>query len=109
MWLACLLPAVWLAWLLLKGGLGANPIEYLQHFTGNTALRLLIASLAVTPLMRVTGKGWLIVNRRTLGLAAFFWSLAHLAVYVGLDLFFDLPTFLEDLRERSYILLECSA
>lgn len=102
-WAAVLGPVPWLVYLGLSGGLGANPIEFLQHRTGHYAIRLLAGSLAVTPLRLLTGWGWLMVNRRTLGLAAFSWAIVHLCVYVGLDLFFDVGQFLEDLVKRRYI------
>ncbi len=102
-WTAAIGPLPWLVWLGVSGGLGANPIEFLQHRTGHYALRLLAASLAITPLRMLTGWGWLVVNRRTLGLAAFTWAIVHLCVYVGLDLFFDWSQFLSDLVKRRYI------
>lgn len=102
-WLAVIGPLPWIVWLALSGGLGANPIESLQHRTGHYSIRLLAASLAVTPLRHITGWGWIVTHRRTLGLGAFAWSLIHLAVYVGLDLFFDFGQFLEDLVKRRYI------
>jgi len=102
-WVAVLGPVPWLVWLFVSDGLGANPIESLQHRTGHYAIRLLLASLAITPLRTLTGWGWLVVNRRTLGLAAFWWAIVHLCVYVGLDLFFDVGLFLEDVVKRRYI------
>lgn len=102
-WMAVLGPLPWLVWLFVSGGLGANPIESLQHRTGHYAIRLLAASLAITPLRALTGWGWLVVNRRTLGLGAFCWAIVHLCVYVGLDLFFDFELFLEDIVKRRYI------
>ena len=104
-WLAALGPLPWLVWQAVSGGLGANPIESLEHRTGHYALRLLIASLAITPLRRLTQWGWLVPHRRTLGLAAFGWAVTHLVVYVGLDLVLDVGQFLEDLVKRTYITL----
>jgi sulfoxide reductase heme-binding subunit YedZ len=104
-WVAAVGPLPWLAWVAVSGGLGANPIESLELRTGHYALRLLLASLAVTPLRRLTGWGWLVRHRRTLGLAAFGWAVTHLLVYVGLDLVLDLGQFLEDLVKRTYITL----
>jgi sulfoxide reductase heme-binding subunit YedZ len=66
-------------------------------------LRLLAASLAVTPLMRVTGWGWLVGQRRFLGLATFFWALGHLSVYIVLDQFFDWSAIGQDILKRLYI------
>ena len=102
-WAAVLGPLPWLVWMALSGGLGANPIESLQHRTGHYAIRLLAASLAVTPLRHLTGWGWLVVNRRTLGLGAFSWAIVHLCVYVGLDLALDFGQFFEDVLKRRYI------
>ncbi len=102
-WVAVIGPLPWLVWLAVSGGLGANPIESLLHRTGHYTLRLLMATLAVTPLVRATGYGWLMINRRTLGVGAYAWALTHLTVYVGLDLVLDLAMFLEDLVKRTYI------
>lgn len=102
-WSAALGPLVWLVWLAVSGGLGANPIESLQHRTGHYALRLLAASLVISPLRALTRWGWLVPHRRTLGLAAFGWAITHLLVYVGLDLALDFSQFLEDVIKRRYI------
>jgi len=102
-WGASFGPVAWLVWLALSGGLGANPIESLQHRTGHYALRLLAASLVISPLRALTRWGWLVPHRRTLGLAAFGWAITHLLVYVGLDLALDFSQFLEDVIKRRYI------
>ena len=91
-WLLAL-PGLWLAWqwaLLLNGqanSLGFNPIETTHRFLGDTALRILLVSLAVTPFRDLTR--WLPVMkiRRRIGLAAFWYSLLHIAAYMGLDLY----------------------
>jgi sulfoxide reductase heme-binding subunit YedZ len=88
---------------LLLDQLGAEPIESLEHASGEWALRLLAASLAVTPFMRLTGWGWLVAQRRFLGLAAFFWAMGHLSVYIVLDQFFDWPEIVKDVLKHLYI------
>lgn len=109
--LACCAPAAELAfasWQTFAGAqthpppLGANPIESLQHRTGVWALRFLVLALAVTPLRRI---GWrsLAPYRRTFGLTSFFYAGVHFAVFVGLDLGFDVGALAEDLRKRPYI------
>jgi len=98
-----LLPAVWLVYGGLSGGLGADPIETLTHVTGEWALRLLLASLAVTPLRRALGWSGLAPARRTLGLLAFGYATVHLSVYLGLDHFFDWSGIVEDVLERPYV------
>lgn len=87
----------------LTGQLGANPIETLTHTTGDWAIRLLLASLAVTPLRKVFGWTFLAPHRRTLGLFAFFYACMHLLTYVVLDQFFDWSAIAEDVLERPYI------
>ncbi|WP_411280645.1 sulfite oxidase heme-binding subunit YedZ [Gemmatimonas sp.] len=98
-----IVPAIVLVAQLLLDQLGAEPIEALQHASGEWTLRLLAASLAVTPLMRLTGWGWLVAQRRFLGLAAFFWALGHLSVYIVLDQFFDWPEIVKDILKHLYI------
>jgi sulfoxide reductase heme-binding subunit YedZ len=105
LWLLVIVPAPVIAAQLLLDQLGANPIKEVEHMTGEWALRFLIASLAVTPLMRVTGWGWLVGQRRFLGLAAFFWALGHLLVYTVLDWFFDWNEIGKDILKHLYITL----
>ncbi len=105
LWALVLLPAPVLIAQLLLDQLGADPIDKLERLTGEWALRFLIASLAVTPLMRLTGWGWLVAQRRFLGLAAFFWAFGHLSVYTVLDWFFDWQEIIKDVTEHLYITL----
>lgn len=83
--------------------LGANPIEQITHTTGDWTLRLLLATLAVTPLRRALRLPWIAPLRRTLGLLAFFYACLHLATYVALDQLFDWSLLLEDVLERRYV------
>ncbi len=105
MWALVAGPAVWLLIAALTGHLSADPIDALQRATGRWTLRYLVASLSITPLMRLTRFGWLIVWRRFLGLSAFFWATGHLFVYVILDWFFDWNEMWKDLSEHWYIAL----
>jgi methionine sulfoxide reductase heme-binding subunit len=101
--LLCLMPFVQLAFNAYSGELGANPIETITRFTGSWALFILMASLAVTPLRRITGWNHLIKLRRMLGLFAFFYAALHFATYMVLDLYFDFPAILKDILKRPYI------
>ena len=85
-------------------GFGANPIEDLTHRTGETGLRLLLLSLAVTPLRRALGWSWIAPLRRTLGLAAFGYACLHLLIWALLDHALDGSAILEDLLERPYVM-----
>ncbi|MDD9827161.1 MAG: sulfoxide reductase heme-binding subunit YedZ [Deltaproteobacteria bacterium] len=100
--IACVAP---LAWLIVRaaGGELAEPVEDITHLTGEWALRLLLASLAVTPLRRIFGWRGLAPFRRTLGLLAFGYALLHFATYLALDLGFDFAALAEDVGERLYI------
>ncbi len=98
-----LVPAAWLGVSALRGTLGANPVETLEHSTGEWTLRLLLATLAVTPLRRAFGWAWLAPYRRTLGLLAFGYCCLHLSIYALVDLWGAWDTLLEDVLERPYI------
>jgi sulfoxide reductase heme-binding subunit YedZ len=100
---AGLLPAAWLVWGALSGSLGANPIDTVTDTTGVWTLRLLLATLAVTPLRRLTGWNRIITVRRTLGLLAFFYGTLHCLTYVVLDEFFAFDLILKDVVKRPFI------
>jgi sulfoxide reductase heme-binding subunit YedZ len=100
---ALALPAVWLTVAALSGRLGANPIAEVTKTTGTWTLRFLVASLAITPLRRLGGWGWLAPYRRTLGLAAFAYGTLHFLTYVVLDQFFDGAGILKDIAKRPFI------
>ena len=85
------------------GGLGANPVEYITHTTGEWTLRLLLATLAITPLRHLTGWVWLTRLRRMIGLFAFFYLALHFSTYAVLDASLDLAYVLEDVADRLYI------
>lgn len=85
------------------GGLGANPIETVTHVTGESGLRLLLTSLAVTPARRFFGWSWAAPLRRTLGLLAFLYVALHALTYVVLDHFFAWDLLLEDVLERRFV------
>jgi sulfoxide reductase heme-binding subunit YedZ len=102
-WAICLTPLALLAKRALTGGLGANPIEFITHKTGFWALTFLVASLAVTPLRRITHWNEAIKFRRLIGLFAFFYALLHFTTYIVLDQFFDFHAITEDIVKRPYI------
>lgn len=85
------------------GDLGANPVQELLHTLGKTALNLLLITLAITPLRRLTGLNWLVGFRRSLGLFVFAYALLHALTYAVLDWRLDLSTLLADVTERPFI------
>jgi sulfoxide reductase heme-binding subunit YedZ len=101
--LLCLVPLVVLISRGISGALGPNPVEAITHFTGDWTLRLLLVTLAVTPLRRMTGQAWLIRFRRMLGLFTFFYAVLHLMTYLWLDQFFAWGAIAEDVLKRPYI------
>src|SRR6478609_3911563 len=102
-WVLCLAPLAWLVYRTFTGRLSANPIDDITDFTGQWSLRLLLVSLAVTPIRRLTGWNGIIQWRRLLGLFTFFYVCLHLGTYVVLDQFFDPASMLADIAKRRYI------
>lgn len=103
LFLACLVPLGLMIGYAASDALGANPIEAIIHRTGDWALRMLLLTLAVTPLHKVTGWTWLIRFRRMLGLYAFFYAVLHFTAYIWLDQFFAWGEILADVIKRPYI------
>lgn len=101
--LLCLTPFLRLVWDGVRGDLTANPIEDLTLRTGWWTLTLLMVTLSVTPLRRLTGWNQLIQYRRMVGLFAFFYACLHVSVYFGLDQLLSFDFILEDIAERPYI------
>jgi methionine sulfoxide reductase heme-binding subunit len=95
--------------LTLQGRLGANPVEYLEHYTGSWALRLLLVTLLMTPLRMMTRLTEPIRIRRVVGLWCFAFACLHLLVYVIFDLAFSFAQLLADLAKRTYITLGFTA
>lgn len=73
-------------WAAQHGGLGADPGKDIQHFTGITALKFLLATLLVSPLARYAKQPLLFRTRRLLGLWCFAWATLHMASYALLEL-----------------------
>ncbi|THF52090.1 protein-methionine-sulfoxide reductase heme-binding subunit MsrQ [Allorhizobium terrae] len=99
-----LAPGLYAFYLGIFGGLGADPVREFEHRLGLWALRLLCLGLAVTPL-RDLFKVNLIAYRRALGLLAFYYVLAHFAVYLTLDRGLIFSSILGDILKRPYIML----
>lgn len=99
----CLVPLLLVGIRALQGSLTANPVEFLQHFTGDWTLRFLIFTLAVTPLRKIFDLPDLIRFRRMLGLFAFFYLCLHFLTYIGPDQGFDLSGMWRDVQKRRFI------
>ena len=105
----CLLPMAALVGRGLADRLGANPVEAVTHSTGTWTLVLLCATLAVTPLRRITGWNALARIRRMLGLFAFFHACLHLATWAWLDQWFEPADMIADVIKRPFITVGMAA
>ena len=102
-WALCLSPVTLLAWKATHDELGANPLSEVTLATGHWTLYLLLTSLAISPLRKITGINWLIRFRRLIGLFAFFYGCLHLTTYLWFDKFFDLHEIVKDIYKRPFI------
>jgi len=108
-WLAAAVPLGLLVRKAFTGGLGPEPVDTLTKWTGTTALVILMAVLAVTPLRRLTGWNRLVRYRRMLGLWSFAYAVLHFLVWALFDHQFIPAYMLEDITERPYITVGTAA
>ncbi len=106
--IACLAPVAWLVVHLIQNNLGPDPTAAVTFFTGRGTLRLLVISLAVTPVRRLMtllspSFNSIIRFRRMLGLYAFFYGCLHLLTYVWLYADFSLAAMIDDITKRRFI------
>lgn len=102
-WILCLLPLAALAYRAATGDLTPNPISFVTNWLGQWTFRLLLASLALTPLRVLFGMSWQISLRRLLGLFAFSYACLHFSVWILVDHFFNWDQMLADIVKRRYI------
>ena len=108
-WTNALVPILLLGYDAVRGQLGANPIEFFLRTTGVLTLLCLFATLAVTPLRKLTSNNQLIKYRRTLGLFAFFYGCIHLTTYIVFDRGFSFSGTVADVIQRPFIALGMAA
>jgi|GraSoiStandDraft_24_1057298.scaffolds.fasta_scaffold28875_3 sulfoxide reductase heme-binding subunit YedZ len=101
--LGSLTPLASIALRITRGGLDANPIAQIENELGLAALIFLVASLACTPLRRVTRWTWPVRIRRELGLFAFFYAGVHVLVYLLVDQGLDVTAVVADIVKRPFI------
>ncbi|MBS0422580.1 MAG: sulfoxide reductase heme-binding subunit YedZ [Proteobacteria bacterium] len=89
--------------------LGPNPVEFLEHYTGDWSLRLLLVTLALTPLRKLIGRSEPIRVRRAVGLWAYAYLCLHFSIYLVFDLELSLLQLVEDFSRRTYITLGLTA
>ncbi len=105
----CLLPLAWYAWGFWQDALGANPVEAVTRGLGTWTLNLLLITLAVTPLRKLTGWHLVARLRRMLGLFVFFYACLHLTTYLWFDQFFDWRAIADDILKRPFITVGMAA
>ena len=97
----------WRAWRVQTGtdidALGPDPVAMIEHTLGLWALRLLLLTLAVTPLRQLTGQPQLLRFRRMLGLYAFLYASLHFAAWLVLDLRLDWAGVATEIARRPFI------
>jgi sulfoxide reductase heme-binding subunit YedZ len=104
-WLVCLAPLTVLVYHGFENNLGPDPTATVTHATGFATLRLLVISLAITPLRRLSPRlAWLVRFRRLLGLFAFFYGCLHLLTYLWLYSGFNVAAMIDDIAKRRYIM-----
>jgi sulfoxide reductase heme-binding subunit YedZ len=89
--------------------LGPNPQLYIRDVLGEWGLRLLLLTLAITPLRQLSGQAWPLLFRRLLGLWAFTYLALHFVTYFFLDRSLDLALIIEDILKRPYITVGMTA
>ncbi len=89
--------------------LGADPVREIIHRTGKTAINLLLITLAITPLRRLTGYPHVLRLRRMVGVFAFAYALLHFCAYLLLDLRLDFGHLGADIAKRPYITVGLAA
>jgi sulfoxide reductase heme-binding subunit YedZ len=102
-WMVGLGIPAWLTWGAFHDGLGSDPVETIQRWTGKGALIGLLLTLSITPLRRRTGWNDLIRLRRLLGLFAFFLATLHLLSYVVFDQSLSLVEIQKDVLEHPWV------
>lgn len=108
--IACLAPIAWLLVHLFQNNLGPDPTQTVTFFTGRGTLRLLVITLAISPIRKLIPRlSWTIRFRRMLGLYAFFYGCLHLMTYLWLYAGFSWAAIIDDISQRRFIVAGMAA
>ncbi len=108
-WIGCLLPVASLLQRAVTNTLGPDPTAEIASVTGLTALWMLVATLAVSPIRALSPRlSWLIQFRRLIGLFVFFYATLHMLTWLGLYAGFDLSVIKSDVLKRRFIIMGAS-
>jgi len=108
LYIAGAIPLIWIVGQLFTGGLGVDPVKAMEQQVGRTGLKFLVVGLAITPLRSFAGIN-LIRFRRALGLLGFFYILAHLLIWLLLDIQLLWGQIGADIVKRPYITIGMAA
>jgi sulfoxide reductase heme-binding subunit YedZ len=103
LFLISLLPAGRLAWAAWTGDFGAEPVEFVQRWTGTWTINFLLITLCISPLRAMTQQHWLLRLRRMLGLFTFFYAALHFLSFIGFDHAFAIDAIARDVFKRPFV------
>jgi sulfoxide reductase heme-binding subunit YedZ len=103
------LPLIFTLIQVLTGGMTVNPIQAVEQRFGRVALYFLVASLACTPIVTLTGWREPLKRRRALGLYTFLYAALHFTVFFAIDYGLDVKQVAQLTTEKPFILLGLTA
>lgn len=109
LYVAAVLPFVYLVFALVTGLVMGDEVKFMQHVTGDTALTCLMLTLSVTPLRRLTGWNEVIKVRRLIGLTAFWYACLHLSTYLVFDQSLSVDEIAMDIVKHPWVLVGFTA
>jgi len=98
-------PLLFLGYLIAADQLGPDAGKEVVLYSGTWAMRLLLITLAVSTVRRLSGNSTLIRYRRMLGLYCWFYATLHLLAIMTYLLGWSWSVFLEEFSERPYMAL----
>lgn len=103
--LLLLYPVYHIGFKIIKGDLGANPVDYIIDLSGEWALGLLLLTLGCTTLRNIFKDAEFSKYKRMFGLYTFFYATVHLLTYVGLDHNFNWSEIIKQMTNVKYIIV----
>ena len=101
-YVSLLVPLLFLAYDLLSGQLGVDPMRAIEKSLGVTAIYILILTLCITPFSILTGINF-IRFRRAFGLMSFFYIILHFSTWLLLDMQLRWIEIVESLTRKPFI------
>lgn len=86
-------------------GLTFNPIQFVEQYLGRAAINMLVLTLAVTPIVTLTGWKKLSKHARTLGLYTFFYFSLHFLTFAVLDYGLNFSEIFDLIVEKPFIII----